>query len=268
LAHIPIRTTEGLFLTVYFAIGDVHGCFEELTGLFSRIQRTIEEEFSHRSDVFIVFLGDYVDRGPNTKSVIDFLIGLDPDRHIILPGNHEEMMLDYLTADQDHLVRTSGVWFRNGGLETLASYAAGRSHPIFNPHTRYDLASLVSARALVSQDHKAFLQKLLDNRHPYLKDNIDQLFFVHAGIDPLKRLEEQSYQDFLWSRHPSLLDGSATWIEELLIISGHTPIGDHPLINTNRINVDTGVVYGGKLSAVLLVDGDAISVLQSSRNSV
>ena len=250
-------------MAVYFAIGDVHGCLAELLDLYSLIEKKIEEEFSHRSDVFIVFLGDYVDRGPNSKSVIEFLIHLDPDRHIVLPGNHEQVMLDFVTADQDHLLRTSSIWFQNGGIATLASYASGQSHPVFNPHFHHDLATLNSAKALVPDIHKAFLTKLLDNRHPYLKDDKDQLFFVHAGVNPSKRLGEQSLQDFLWSRHASLLDGSATWIEELLVISGHTPIGDHPLINTNRINVDTGVVYGGKLSAVLLVDGIVRGVRQA-----
>ena len=255
-------------MAVYFAVSDIHGCFNELLGLHSQIEQTIEEEFSHREDVFIVFLGDYVDRGPRSKFVIDFLIGLDPDRHITLPGNHEQIMLDILEADEDDLLRTSGVWFRNGGLETLASYAAGRSHPIFNPHTRYDLASLVSAQALVPEDHKAFLEKLLDNRHPYFKDDADKLFFVHAGIDPSKRLSEHSVEEFLWSRDPRLLDGSTKWVEDYLAIHGHTPCGEHPLINANRISVDTGCVYGGKLSAVILVDGDVSGVLQSSRSNV
>jgi serine/threonine protein phosphatase 1 len=234
-----------------------------LVDLYGQIESIIAKEFSHRSDVFIVLLGDYVDRGPNSKAVLDFLIQLDPDRHIILCGNHEQMMLDFLTADGDHLFRTAGLWFRNGGLDTLASYAAGQSHPVFNPHTRYDPASLVSAKALVSQDHKAFLTELFDNRHPYLKDDIDQLFFVHAGIGPSKRLSEHSFEDFLWSRDPRLLDGSTKWIDEYLVIHGHTPCGDQPLMNGNRISVDTGVVYGGKLSAVLLVDGIVRSVLQS-----
>jgi len=251
-------------LAVYFAYGDVHGCLDQLLDLYSQTQQKIEEEFSHRQDVFVVFLGDYVDRGPSSKSVLEFLIQLDPDRHIVLPGNHEEVMLDYLTADEDHLLRTSGVWFRNGGIATLASYAEGQSHPVFNPHTRYDLASLASARALVPEDHKAFLEKLLNNRLPYWKDDEDQLFFVHAGIDPSKRLSEQSHEDFLWSRDPRLLDGSTKWIDEYLVIHGHTPCGDQPLMNGNRISVDTGCCYGGKLSAICLVGGVVTSVLQSS----
>ena len=250
-------------MAVYFAIGDVHGCFKELTGLYTEIERKIRKEFSHRSDVFIVFLGDYVDRGPRAKQVLDFLIGLDPDRHINLPGNHEQMMLDFLTAEEDHLLRTSGVWFRNGGLETLASYAQGKSHPVFNPHTRYDPASLLSAQALVSQDHKAFLTELFDDRHPYLKDDKDQLFFVHAGINPSKRLSEHSHEEFLWSRYPRLLDGSTRWVEDYLVIHGHTVV-EKPLVNAHRINVDTGCGNGGKLSAVILVDGVYELYLQSS----
>ena len=255
-------------MAVYFAYGDVHGCLDQLLDLYFQTQQKIEEEFSHRQDVFVVFLGDYVDRGPSSKSVLEFLIQLDPDRHIVLPGNHEEVMLDYLTADEDHLLRTSGVWFRNGGLETLASYAAGQSHPVFNPHTRYDPASLSSARALVPEDHKAFLMKLLDNRSPYWKDDKDQLFFVHAGVNPSKRLSEHFFEEFLWSRDPRLLDGSTRWVEDYLVIHGHSPCGDHPLINAHRVNVDTACYNGGKLSSILLVDGIVSGVIQSSRNNV
>lgn len=251
-------------MAVYFGIGDIHGCMDELLDLYGQIESIIAKEFSHRTDIFVVFLGDYVDRGPNSKKVVEFLIQLDPDRHIILPGNHEQVLMDFLISDGDHLLRTSPIWFRNGGLDTLASYAEGKSHPVFNPHFHHDRATLISARALVTEDHKAFLQKLFNNRCPYFKDDVDKLFFVHAGINPSKRLVDHSLEEFLWSRHPSLLDGSKRWMEDGLVIHGHTPCGDKPLVNGNRISVDTGCAYGGKLSSVILVDGVFECCLQSS----
>lgn len=247
-------------MAVYFAIGDVHGCIDELLDLYDQIENKIKKDFQDREDVFLVFLGDYVDRGQNSKAVLDFLIQLTSDRHIILPGNHDQMMLDFLNSGETEISRVSRMWFRNGGLDTLASYAAGKNHPVFNPDTQYDPASLVSAQALIQEDHKAFLTKLFDDRRPYFKDDTDKLFFVHAGIDPSKRLSEHSFDDFLWSRHPSLLDGSMRWVDDCLVIHGHTVV-EKPLMNANRASVDTGCVYGGGLSAALFVDGVATSVL-------
>lgn len=250
-------------MAVYFAIGDVHGCFDASVTLYAKIESIIGQEFQDRSNVFIVFLGDYVDRGPGSKSVIDFLIQLDPHKHIILPGNHEMMMLEFLTEGGDRLARIARMWFTNGGLVTLASYIPEKDHPVFNRKTRYDISSLISARALVPEDHKAFLIKLFENRCPYFKDDDDQLFFCHAGVNLSKRLKDQTLDDFLWSRYPELIRGETRWIEGFKVIHGHTPIGDQPKISANRISVDTGCCYDGKLSAVVLVDGVATSVLQS-----
>jgi serine/threonine protein phosphatase 1 len=240
----------------------VHGCIDELLDLYDQIERKVREGFQYREDVWLVFLGDYVDRGHNSKAVLDFLIQLTPDRHIILPGNHDQMMRDSLNSGETEISRVSRMWFRNGGLDTLASYAAGENHPVFNPDTRYDPASLYSAQALIPEDHKAFLTKLFDDRRPYFKDDTDKLFFVHAGIDPSKRLSEHSFDDFLWSRHPSLMKGTSRWVEDHLVIHGHTVV-EKPLMNAKRASVDTGCVYGGRLSAALFVDGVPTNVLQS-----
>lgn len=200
------------------AIGDIHGCSD----LLERLLTTIAFDLS--SDT-LVFMGDYVDRGPNSRRVIDTLIGLkatSPNVHC-LKGNHEEMLLNYYLEG-----RGEQQFYINGGLVTLDSYGltpadarAGRGLP---------------------ESHLDFLRAL-----PLVHEREDYLF-VHAGLRPGIPLAEQSPADLLWIRY-DFIDSAADFGRT--VVFGHTPLAT-PLIEANKIGVDTGAVYGGRLTCIEL----------------
>lgn len=236
---------------VYAAIGDVHGRFDLLEPLYERLIGILESDYSSVVEKRIVFLGDYVDRGLYSKEVLDFLIQKAPDpRHIILPGNHEQLVYEFINAiDEDELVDASKIWFRNGGLETLRSYVPD-DHHVFDLRYQQNEFVLEEARDAIPEIHRSFLNWVLNGKKPFYADRNAGLFFVHAGIDPSKRLEDHRYQEFLWSRHKSFLKGKA-WVERLKVIHGHT-ITDKPVSQDNRIDVDTGAFMSDVLSAVII----------------
>jgi serine/threonine protein phosphatase 1 len=181
------------------AVGDIHGCLEPLRRLLHLIQPKTQDT--------LVFLGDYVDRGPNSRGVIDFLLAfarLFP-QSVFLKGNHEAMFLDYLHGGP------KVPFLQNGGISTLASYAQG-----------------------VPPEHREFLQKLP------LYHQTENFIFVHAGLRPALPLFEQREEDLLWIRD-EFLDSDYDWGKT--IVFGHTP-WPTPLLQDRRIGVDTGAVYG------------------------
>jgi len=198
-----------------FAIGDVHGCNAELIELLSRLPL--------RKDSLLVFLGDYIDRGPQSKGVVDTILSLRESYDVVtLMGNHEALLLDFL---DDPSSAGAGVFILNGGSATLASYQTRPGH-FEIPHA-----------------HQKFFREL----KPVYET--DEYFFVHAGVPnmPLKELDlERDLEDFLWIRMP-FLNSDFRW--EKMIVHGHTPVME-PEFKRNRINVDTGCVYNGHLSAV------------------
>jgi serine/threonine protein phosphatase 1 len=206
------------FMTT-FAIGDIHGCRGALLQLLRQCQAYAAGK-NHR----LVFIGDYIDRGPDSRSVIETLRGLaqsGSDNVICLMGNHEETLLDAIdTGDPLH-------WFRNGGLDTLASY--GVRDPRDLPAE--DIAWIRSLR-LSFDDGKRF--------------------FAHAGVDPDLPLDRQPKETLLWIRerfHRAKTDYGR------LIVHGHTPLKDaRPEVRPNRVNIDTGCVYGGVLTAAVFTN--------------
>jgi len=200
----------------YIAIGDIHGMNKALEALLLRLPPQGE----------VIFLGDYIDRGPETKSVIDRLLHLRENRPcIFLRGNHEAMMLATLTGRSD----ADTDWLRNGGLQTLESYQ-GRP----------------------SDAHIAFLRHTL----PFYET--EDYIFVHAGLMPGIPLAATGPDVYLWIRE-SFLTASYDWGR--LVVHGHTPlIGGIPDIRPNRINIDTAAVYGGTLTALLLPECETISI--------
>ena len=228
-----------------YAIGDVHGCLERLEDLLAQI---VEDAAGHDSDrKLIVYLGDYVDRGTDSSGVMDRLIAGPPEgfEQICLKGNHEAFMERFLKTPRD-----GEVWMINGGLQTCASYGVDCSGDPF------DLSVLtrmhVEMVAAVPQAHKDVLAAL----KPYHVEG--GYLFVHAGIRPGVPLKRQAQSDLLWIRDQFI---SSEDDHGYLVVHGHTPSEDVEE-RPNRIGIDTGAVYGGKLTAAVLT-GEERSYLQA-----
>lgn len=218
--------------TVFYAIGDIHGECVRLRELYDAI--TDFHTAMHASDqMHIVALGDYVDRGPDSQGVLDFLMELQaahPCAVTCLQGNHEQMMLDAASGETE----AASFWSRNGGYETLGSYG------------------IDDARDL-PPDHLKWLRSL-----PRLFQPDDtNLIFVHAGLHPVY-FPNESEDIYIWTRSRRFFD-TAFWESPELtgckVIHGHTPTDDYePEVSPDgrRINVDTGATMGGKLTAVVL----------------
>lgn len=218
-----------------YAVGDVHGC----AGLLDRLHRLIREdaEAAQERRKVIVYLGDYVDRGPDSAGVIErVLAGPGPGfERVALKGNHEDMMIRFLAGE-----KIGPLWLYNGGGETLGSYGVapgpvrvGAALPDLD-----DVRDVLEAR--LPETHRAFLDGLATSHVEggYL--------FVHAGIRPGVPLAEQDEKDLLWIRQP-FLDSPADY--GYIVVHGHTPVRV-PEWRPNRINLDTGAVYWGHLTAM------------------
>lgn len=235
---------------LYYAIGDVHGCAEALETLLAKIARHKRSHFAGRGHR-IVMLGDLVDRGPDSARVLDLCMGLEADGHIVLPGNHDQMMHTALALTGAEPERAIAHWWANGAKATVQSYNARRLSD----------TDFWTGFERVPQAHRAFLATLLDQRPVHHRDDADGLVFVHAGVRPHKRLAEHTVEELLWSRDPAFYgDAPVAWIEGLRVVHGHTP-ADAPEIRANRVGLDTGAVYGGRLSAGVFVDGVLADVL-------
>jgi serine/threonine protein phosphatase 1 len=221
--------------TVY-AIGDVHGCLEQLRRLHDLI---VADAAGRMGSKLIVMLGDYVDRGPQSAGVIDFLLSPPPDgfERICLCGNHEQMMLDYLSSPA-----TGVSWLGYGGAETLFSYGIAID--------AYRSASVEVQRQMlrdhIPEEHRGFMARL-----PSLLST-PQAVFTHAGLRDGIALNEQVEADLLWRRYRP--DEANCGFP--LLVHGHTPQAQ-PINLPNRICVDTGCFATGILTAVRLSPGAA-----------
>ena len=219
-----------------YAIGDVHGRADLLKRLADTIQADADTLPEHYSKV-VVFLGDYVDRGFQSRQVIDFLIGdsFDGFAKVFLKGNHEAAFLEFLSNPS-----FGPQWARFGGAETVISYG------IRPPRARTDVDEWTAVSDQLNKElpdeHRSFLQQL------DLSVVIGDYAFVHAGMRPGRPIEEQTEEDLLWIRDGFLSDRSDF---EQVIVHGHTPISA-PYTDRRRIGVDTGAYMSGKLTAVKL----------------
>jgi len=227
------RLPEGVRI---YAIGDVHGRADLLDRLISRIDAHTAAHPIERP--ILIFVGDYVDRGPGSRQVLDLLIAAAGAREIVfLRGNHEEFMVNFLTKPT--MLRE---WGKVGGFETLMSYGV---NPVLNADagTQIELAKALSAA--LSPEHKAFLQSLLPSF------SCGGYFFAHAGIRPGIPLSQQRPDDLLWIRDDFLLHEE---MHEKIIVHGHTPVPEID-VRPNRINIDTGAYITGRLSCLVLEKG-------------
>lgn len=243
------RSAEAGDGVLIYAIGDIHGCARELDALHGRIAADAAVRRQGRA-VTLVYVGDYVDRGPDSAGVIDRLLAPAPisdAARIFLRGNHEDAMLAFL-ADPE----TGAEWLDYGGLETLGSYGVS---PSGGPMWRQKLSEGLAARLPLA--HKQFFQGLRDR---WAQGGYG---FVHAGIRPGVPWEAQKTDDLLWIREPFLSSRSRF---DRKIVHGHT-ITDRPDVRPNRIGIDTGAFDTGVLTA-LVIDGETETFLQTSRETL
>lgn len=231
--------------TRIYAVGDVHGRADLLALLLSQIE--VDTVLHPVARPVTVFLGDYIDRGPASKDVLDLLAerGSRPGG-VFLKGNHEDFLLKFL---KDATVLDA--WRYCGGLETLIAY--GLKPPI-NP-TPFEQAQLARDLAgVLPEAHRAFLASL------QLFFICGDFLFVHAGVRPLVPIQQQAEEDLLWIRDEFLF-----WEREFekIVVHGHTPVHE-PDIRPNRINIDTGAFATGRLTCVA-IEGAEITQLVDVR---
>jgi serine/threonine protein phosphatase 1 len=187
----------------------------------------------------LLHIGDYIDRGPDSKGVLDRILGEPPVaglKVVNLLGNHEQMLLDAL----DDLPGAVLQWASNGGEASLASWGIpADSDPGF-------------WRRMIPRAHQELLQGLP------LRHDAGGYVFVHAGVKPGVALSAQDKTDLLWIREPFL-----SWTRGFgaVIVHGHTPV-EKPAVRGNRIGIDTGAVLGGRLTCLVL-EGDRLGFLHA-----
>lgn len=225
---------------VIYAIGDVHGEATRLSRLHALIDERHDLLFADRTKK-IVHLGDYIDRGPDSSAVIEALISLQnkmgPDC-ICLRGNHEEMMLAGLSSGKDSALTD---WLRNGGDDTVASYRRADNYPVPKHHVNW--------------------LRTLPEIHI---ETEEKLIFVHAGINP-KEYPDDRAGVYLWTRSRRFFEVEH-WDNEALVgwtvVHGHTPTSDfypdHATGRASRLNLDTGAVFGGRLTAAIFDRGEPV----------
>jgi serine/threonine protein phosphatase 1 len=215
-----------------FAIGDIHGCPDELSAMLSAI--------APREGDTVVFVGDYVDRGPSARDVVDVVLELKkgPAEVVTLKGNHEDMMLSYMGMAGHY----GDSFLFNGGAATLESYGVRESE-------------LDRAVERIPDHHLDFFKNLSLSylRPPY--------FFVHAGILPTRQLEEQDPEDLLWIRQEFIFNPHESGA---IIVFGHTPMRGVMIDLPYKLGIDTGLVYGGKLTCLELNEGVVYQVGRGS----
>ena len=225
-----------------YAIGDIHGCHAQLVGLLERIRRDVAAK--PRADVTLIYLGDYIDRGPRSAEVVtQALIDVPWARRTIrIKGNHE-VMLDRFLMEPAY----GAAWRQFGGLTTLGSY--GVDLKAFQLGQDLERASNALARAMPSTHH-AFMRSLV---YSY---EAGDYYFCHAGVRPGVALEQQQPADLCWIRQEFL---SSEQDFGLIIVHGHTPV-ESPEVHSNRVNVDTGAYATGVLSCAVL-EGSSIDFI-------
>ena len=218
-----------------YAIGDIHGCLDRLLALHDLIRADLAAR--PVPQVLLVHIGDYVDRGPDSRGVVALLAAGNPIAGVPtvnLMGNHERTMLNALGGEG----AAATDWMISGGREALASWGGDPEAP------RPDWP------AFVPPDHMAFLQDLV------LSHAVDGYFFAHAGVRPGVAIADQSPQDLITIRNSFLYSEISHGV---VVVHGHTPRGA-PEVRHNRIGIDTGAVFGGVLTAAVL-EGELVGFL-------
>ena len=233
---------EGLRI---YAVGDVHGRVDLLEQVMSRIDADLAKSSSKSSsaNAIEVYLGDYIDRGPASRQVVDRLIARSRQRNtVFLKGNHETYVSEFI---ENPAILTD--WRQYGGLETLMSYGL---QPAIKADAAEQAELAKAFKFMLPRSHREFLKGL------QLSVSCGDFFFVHAGVKPRVPLKEQREEDLLWIRDDFLLYEDDF---EKIVVHGHTPVRE-PDIRSNRINIDTGAYATGRLTCVM-IEHDSIQVL-------
>lgn len=244
---------------IYYGIGDIHGMYPMLKKLVADIEADIDE--NQYTDYRIVFCGDYVDRGPFSKDVLDLIRDLEKRRTVTaLKGNHEDQLV-YCWKRRDSLVDRQNVesWMSHYGARTTNSFKKGSR----------DAGD-------IPEDYANWL----DDLPIFHADSTNKLLFVHAGVDPFA-FPDIAETTALWTRSSMFMDThnwDNTKLADWLVVHGHT-VNRMPFYNKRRINVDTGACFGGDLTCVKLdmedrtsyhfiaVDGDTEEIKRLSTNN-
>lgn len=228
-----------------YAIGDVHGRLDLLLDLLEQVERDNAARGSAKT--YLVMLGDLVDRGPNSRGVLEFFAEHSPQwaRVIHIKGNHEEYMADVLAGASDLVPQ----WLAYGGQECVESYGLSRAWTL--NATPEVIAEQLSRS--VPPSHRALLDNMVDTLR------LGDYLFVHAGIRPGVPLDEQSQRDLRLIRDGFLDDRTD---HGMVVVHGHT-IVEHPEVHSNRIALDTGAYKTGCLTA-LRIEGAERAFMQAT----
>ena len=226
IPNVP-RVPDGLRV---YAVGDVHGRADLLGRLDARVG--LDAADATEAERRIVYLGDYVDRGPDSRGVIELLAGgpMPGFAAVHLKGNHEDFLLRFLKEPA-----VAALWLSNGGAATLQSYG-------IEPAGRDPEELAAALRATLPTGHRRFLEGLA------LTHEAGDYFFAHAGVRPGVPLDAQDEEDLLWIREEFL--HAATDFGKV-VVHGHTP-GREPDIAPNHIGIDTGAFATGRLTCLVL----------------
>lgn len=237
---IGIDVYEDRFNTVY-AVGDIHGRFDLLRGAEERI----EADLGADTRALVIYLGDYIDRGPSSADVIEHLLNPVTPRftRLCLRGNHEDMFMQFLQSP-----REAEGWLDVAGRETLFSYKLDPKKLRDSLSSPWATEQLLQSH--IPERHRTFLDAL-----PYFA-RWKSYLFVHAGIMPGIPLHKQDREDLLWIREPFLTVGPEL---PVTVVHGHTP-QDEVSYGPRRIGIDTGAYATGRLS-VLKINEDGQATL-------
>jgi serine/threonine protein phosphatase 1 len=220
-----------------YAVGDIHGCQAELDTLLNHLETVENLTAADR----VIFIGDFVDRGPASKEVVDRLLAFKSKfkNSIFLKGNHEDMLLDFLGFGGSH----GAVYLSNGGIETLQSYGLDNDSGIKDLFNKMPLSHLNFFKSLDSLVV------------------IGEYIFAHAGINPVRFLRNQVPEDVYWIRE-GFIDKTHSFNK--VVVYGHTPYPEVMRDLPYKIGIDTGLVFGNKLSCIELMEHRCIQVAKGS----
>ncbi|OSQ40942.1 hypothetical protein TMES_01480 [Thalassospira mesophila] len=220
---------------VVYAIGDIHGRADLLERKLAKIR---DDEVAVSQQKTVIYLGDLVDRGLQSKHVIDLILAHQDSalQQVWLMGNHEEFMFKFLDDPENNLE-----WWGYGGAETLLSYNVSVAPGAFNGKKAVK-ASQDLQSAMADAGHEPFLRGFRDSFE------VGDYLFVHAGIDPERPFADQGPETLRWIREPFLSHASPL---ARVVVHGHTVV-EEPVIRVNRVGIDTGAYYSGNLTCLRL----------------